>query len=321
MPRHPLLPCRALMLAACALAGLLACTDSQPTGPTEPTVLAARGGSGGTKVKVTESIPSEAPQEVTVDVRVIGSGFDDGSVVKFLLAGQSTPKMVVNGTAYVSTDELVATLTIAVDADLDLYDVEVTTKRGKKGIGSEMFLVKDKNAPSDIPVTATFRDATGDGVTSDGGGSYDAVILAIGNLMLDARVDIPRKLCFDFAAQPGAPFGGVVCDDGYLTTADPDIEGGLPAMAPGGSMTTRAQVTWVMKDASGKGYNWFLRFGQDCDSNDVPADRVKVFSHLDAVTWTLEGTTAVLCRMPTKGRPQVQHVGTFSMPFALTVVK
>ena len=85
-------------------------------------------------------------------------------------------------------------------------------------------------------------------------------------------------------------------------------------------MTTRAQVTWVMKDASGKGYNWFLRFGQDCDSNDVLADRLSV-SHPDAVTWTLEGTTAVLCRMPTRGRPVIQFVGTFAMPFTLTVVE
>lgn len=320
MPKRRDLRTIQLVLAACVLAGLQACTDSQSPNPMDPTVLAAKPAASGAKVKVTEAIPSEAPQEVTLDVEVIGSGFDDGSVVEFLLAGQSTPKMVVNRSDFVSSKKLIANLTITTDAEIDLYDIEVTTKRGKKGIGSEMFLVKDKNAPSDIPVSATFGDAPGDGVTSDGGGGYDAVILAIGNLMLDARVDIPRQLCFDFTGQAGDPFGGAFCDDGYLTTADPELEGGLPAMTPGGTMTTRAQVTWVMQDANGKGYNWFLQFGQDCDSNDVPGDRLTV-SHPDADSWTLQGTTAVLCRMPTKGKPAVQPVGTFTMPFTLTVLK
>ena len=321
MPKRSSLPFPELLIAACLFAGLQACTDSHSPNPMDPTVLAAKPAAVGAQVKVTEAIPSEAPQEVTLDVEVIGSGFDDGSVVEFLLAGQSTPRMVVNRSDFVSSKKLIANLTIATDADIDLYDIEVTTKRGKKGIGSEMFLVKDRNTPSDIPVIATFGDAPGDGVTSDGGDDgYDAVILAIGNLMLDARVDVDRQLCFDFAGQPGDPFGGAFCDDGYLTTADPDLEGGLPAMGIGGAMTTRAQVTWVKQDANGKGYNWFLQFGQDCDSNDVSGDRLTV-SHPDADTWTLQGTTAVLCRMPTKGKPAVQAVGTFTMPFTLTVVK
>lgn len=322
MPKQRSHPFVRLALAACTVIGLQACSESPSSSPTDPSVLSAKAAATtGAKVRVTEAIPSEAPQELTLDVEVIGGGFDDGSVVQFLLAGQSTPKMVVNSSDYVNSKKLIANLTIATDADLDLYDIEVTTKRGKKGIGSEMFLVKDKSAPRDIPVTASFGDEDGDGVTSDDGRDYEAVILPIGNLMLDARVDIPRELCLDFGSQPGAPFGGAVCDDGYLTTADPDLEGGLTAMVPGGAtMTTRAQVTWVMKDASGKGYNWFLRFGQDCDSNDVLADRLSV-SHPDAVTWTLEGTTAVLCRMPTRGRPVIQFVGTFAMPFTLTVVE
>lgn len=320
MSKHRSLPFRGVTLAACAVAGLLACNESRTTGPTEPTVLAAKGGVAATKVKVNEAIPSEAPQETRLDVVVIGSGFDDGSVVKFLLAGQSTPKVVVNSSTYEPTNgNLVADLTVAVDADVALYDIEVTTSRGKKGIGTEMFLVQDKDKPVDIPVTATFRDALGDGVLSDGGGSYDAVILAIGNLMLDARVDIPRQLCLDFAAQAGAPYDEVVCDDAYLTTADPDVPGGLPEMGEGDSMTTRAQVTWVGKDSTGKGYNWFLQFGQDCESVDVSADRLTVTHHLTLDEWVLEGDTATLCRMPTKGRPKVQLVGEFSMPFSLTV--
>jgi hypothetical protein len=277
-------------------------------------------------VRVTEAIPSEAPQETTLTVEVFGSGFDDGSEVRFLGPDGSATGMDVVTSPFMTPDEtLIAELTIAADADVALYDIEVTTSRGKKGIGSEKFSVKLKGAPTDLPVSATFRgvtgDESGDGILSDGGGAYEeAVILVIGNLMLDARVDILRELCFDFDGQSGAPFGGAFCDDGYLTTADPDLEGGLPAMGVGSTMTTRGQVTWVKKDAAGKGYNWFLRFGMNCESADVGSDRLTVL-HPDESTWTLEGAHAVLCKMPTKGRPVAMAAGEFSMPFKLTLVK
>ncbi len=320
--RH-FLPFRGMAAVACVSVGLLACTEPQPTGPTDHSIVAAKGvNGGGPGPKVKEANPNEAPQDTTLVVRVIGSGFDDGSVAKWLLAGQSTPKVVVNQTTFVDDKNLDADITIALDADVDLYDIEVTTTRGKKGIGSELFSVKQKGAPSDTPVSATFRDAIGDGVTSDTLGAYtDAMILAIGNLFVDARKNTnDRKFCFYFPDQPGLPED--VCDDGYFSTADPGVEGGFLAMDPGSTMTTRAQVTWVRPDdTTGKGYNWYLRFGQDCDLGDVGADRLTVTHALDGVTWVLEGATAILCRMPTKGRPQVELVGTFAMPFELTVVK
>jgi hypothetical protein len=310
---------RGLSVAVLVSLGFLACAESQPTSPDGSSVLAAKGGGRDPGPKVNEAVPSEAPQDTTLVVRVIGSGFDDGSVVRFLLAGQSAPKVVVNSSHFVDEQTLDVDVTIALDADTALYDIEVMTRRGKKGIGSELFAVKVKGGPSDTPVNATFRNASGDGVVSDLGGSYDAVVLAIGNLFLDARVDIARQLCLDFAGQVGAPAD--VCDDGYLSTADPSVEGGLLAMAPGSTMTSRAQVTWIGPDASGKGYNWALRFGMDCHLNDVASHRLTVAHAPDGVAWTLEGTTAILCRMPTKGRPQVDSVGTFAMPFALTVVR
>jgi hypothetical protein len=300
------------------VAGLLACAESQPTSPADQFNAAARGG-GSPGPRVSEAIPNEASQDTTLVVRVVGSGFDDGSVARWLLAGNSTDKVVVNHTTFIDDRNLDAQITIASDADVALYDVEVMTTRGKKGIGSELFAVKEKGGPppSDTPVMATFRDDAVDGVYSDGGGSYDAVILAIGNLSLDARVATPRKLCFDFGGQAGAPED--VCDDGYLTTADPDV---APlVMAPGSSMTTRGQVTWVRPDASGKGYNWFLQFGRDCDGADVAGNRLVVTHAPDGVTWTFTGTSAILCQMPTKGKPATTEVGRFAMPFELTVVK
>lgn len=318
MPLTHLTPRRAAGAAAWLLMGLLACQETQPTDPSGPELLAAKGGGGGggPGPKVKEAVPNEAPQDTTLTVRVIGSGFDDGSTVKFLLAGQSAPKMVVNSSTFVDEQNLDVNVTIALDADVASYDIEVTTLRGKKGIGSEKFSVRLKGgAPVDIPVSVSFRDAAGDGVVSDGAGTYsNALILDIGNLQLDARNDNPRELCFNFDGQAGAP--SVVCDDGFMTTSFPDMPGGLTVMAVGSTMTTAVQATWVID-----GFNWALRFGMDCDLNpDGRTPRADV-AHADAATWTVEGTTAVLCQMPVKGRPRVEEVGVFSMPFKITIAQ
>jgi probable HAF family extracellular repeat protein len=53
----------------------------------------------------------------------------------------ATTKVKTNATRYVSSKELVATITIASDASLDQYDVMALTSSGKKGIGIELFTV------------------------------------------------------------------------------------------------------------------------------------------------------------------------------------
>jgi hypothetical protein len=55
-----------------------------------------------------------------------------------------------NSTKYVSDKELKATITISLDATVALWDVEVMTRRGKKGIGIEMFQVKEKTPPGQV---------------------------------------------------------------------------------------------------------------------------------------------------------------------------
>ncbi|MCZ6756405.1 MAG: hypothetical protein O7E49_13935, partial [Gemmatimonadetes bacterium] len=178
MPFSHLSPRRAAGAVAWLLVGLLGCQETQPTDTAGPELLAAKGGGGGggPGPKVKAAVPDEAPQDTTLTVRVIGSGFDDGSTVRFLLAGQSAPKMVVNSSTFVNEDSLDVNVTIALDADVASYDIEVTTLRGKKGIGSEKFSVKLKGGPpQDSVVSVTFRGASGDGVLSDGGGSYDGV--------------------------------------------------------------------------------------------------------------------------------------------------
>ncbi len=317
MRYHQLLPFHRLLALGCLAAGALACSEATPTAPMDSGIVMAKGGGGGAGPRVTGAVPNEAPQGVSLRVAVEGGGFDSGSQAEFLLSGVNTGKVRVDSSKYVSDRQLDAYVTIEAEADVALYDVAVTTSGGKKGIGSELFAVKETGAPVDTPVIATFRDAAGDGVLGDAPAPYDAVILDIGNLMLDARVGVARKICLAFAGQGGAPLD--VCDDAYLTTASPDVTGGLLAMAPGTSMTTRGQVTWVKQDVDGKGYNWFLRFGMDCQSEDDAANRLSVTRSLDGASWSVEGSVAMLCRLPTKGKPQMELVGSFTMPFGLAL--
>jgi probable HAF family extracellular repeat protein len=90
---------------------------------------------------VASANPSAAPQDTTLDVQVLGSGFDLGSRAEFVLNGVAVPGVRTNRTTYRTPKELVANITIAPDAVPDRYDIAVTTSKGKKGIGTERFAV------------------------------------------------------------------------------------------------------------------------------------------------------------------------------------
>jgi hypothetical protein len=127
------------MLAAVAIGG---CHDEAAPGPQVTGVQLAK--SRSQDPEVTSTDPASAPQDTTLDVEVSGSGFDNGSTVELTLSGVPTEKVRTNSTRYRNPRTLIANITIAADAEVDFYDVEVTTFRGKKGIGTEMFEVFQK---------------------------------------------------------------------------------------------------------------------------------------------------------------------------------
>ncbi len=145
-----------------ALMALLACGESQeaPSGPSF-----ARAPAGPT---VTATSPDTAVQDTTLDVTVSGTGFDNGSSAEWLLAGAADPRVHTNSTRYLSRTSLVANITIAKDAVPASYSVAVTTSGGKKGIGTELFVIQLRD-PSAI---FTVDDAADMKVTSDGRGAY-----------------------------------------------------------------------------------------------------------------------------------------------------
>jgi uncharacterized membrane protein len=128
---------------ACGFAALvilgLACAEPRSTEPDAADPAFARSGTG--DPTVTAADPSEAPQDSTLNIRVVGTNYDQGSRVDFVRSGVVDPKVRVNSTTYLSSTELVANVSIAADASPVFYDVMVTRSNGKKGIGTEKFTV------------------------------------------------------------------------------------------------------------------------------------------------------------------------------------
>ncbi len=256
-----------------------------------------------------------------------------------------------------SESELTANITIAPDATVELYDVEVRTSRGKKGVGADLFQVVQKGSGGPLDAVAlqvTFRDADDDGILSDDvmGGSVvytdgvDKVSAHLrennGHFRLFTAFDVKkrqepiRKLCFDFG--PGAVgipesfVDGQGCDGnnpegpvGMVTSNALDdtgaaFPGGMLGMQPGDQITMRSSTYFEVD-----GFGWTVRYGRDCEKNDSPFDdpsRVTV-TRDDGVSdvWTIEGSEAILCKTTLKGKAVTTTVGSFTMPFKLTAVR
>jgi hypothetical protein len=135
-------------LTILVLSALVAC-EAPTRIDWETSASYARGGGASSVPSVTSTIPSSALQGATLDVRVLGSGFDPSSKAQWAINGIPSAKVVVNSTRYVSSGEVVANISIASDADLTLYDVIVSAVGGKPGIGTETFLVTLQEA--DLP--------------------------------------------------------------------------------------------------------------------------------------------------------------------------
>ena len=151
--------------------GVLACLIAGCTGPA-PTVPGLSVTASSADVTVTATDPDTASQDTTLDVVITGSNFDPGSEAQWAIAGVPSAKVHTNSTRFVNSRRLIASITIAVDADPVLYDVLVTTPGGKKGIGTELFAVRVKATPVESPLFVMLRDGVDDRVRSDGRGAY-----------------------------------------------------------------------------------------------------------------------------------------------------
>lgn len=125
----------------CCLAGMslvAGCSElPNPEAVSEPNYGKAP---AGLAVKAVD--PDSVPQDTTLNIRILGSGFDASAKAEFLLNGVPDPGVRTNSTRFVTTTEVIANVTVSLDAVPDLYDAQVTLLAGgKKGIGTEMLAV------------------------------------------------------------------------------------------------------------------------------------------------------------------------------------
>ncbi len=101
-------------------------------------------------VIVSAAVPDNAPQgSVSMSVLVKGNGFKKGAIAKWLVTGSETDtgKVTVNSTTFVNSNELLANITIASDAQTEKkLDIKVTLTSGRTGKGIELFSVMKKGS-------------------------------------------------------------------------------------------------------------------------------------------------------------------------------
>jgi hypothetical protein len=108
------------------------------------------------QVQVSSTNPNAAPQgTVNLSVTINGNGFKKGAVAKWFVTGTTNPGGVtVNSTAFNSSTQLTANITVAADATIAGFDVLVYsgTRTGK---GTDLFAVTQKGTPVGCTTTGT----------------------------------------------------------------------------------------------------------------------------------------------------------------------
>ena len=105
----------------------------------------AGGGKGG-KVTVESATPNSVIQTNDEDVSILGTGFDNGSTVRFLVTGTTDDTQIdVSPAQYISSTELRVHIKTTGSTAAVEYDIEVQATSGRKGKGTTLFKVEKSN--------------------------------------------------------------------------------------------------------------------------------------------------------------------------------
>jgi len=299
-----------------------ACSDpAADAGPAmDPAKAAPAAAAGDPTVDAVD--PAAAPQDTTLDIRVLGSNYDRGSTAQLALDGVPTPKVTTNSTRYKNSGELIANITVAADAPVAAYDVLVTTSRGKKGIGIEKFAVTE----GPIPLAITMRHGLNgtDAVRADdvANTTYPtpAHVSGNGNLIFWLGDESPRAVRVTTTAFNGLTRRRIFTNN--HTNPDGDDAIGLLGIVSGSAGTAVFEVE--LHNKASDPYD-VVRYGKDCagtgsgSGNVVPATKVTISRSADGMTWIVAGTGGVHCKQVTK-KPGLVQVGTAG-PFEMTMVR
>jgi hypothetical protein len=123
-------------------------------------------------VMVDDAIPDYALQGQDLNVTIVGSGFDSGSTVRFLVATTENDAQVevIGDIQHIKEkskpEKLIVPIHVLNAALLDQYDIEVTTSGGRRGKGTDLFRVEENNGSENRSETGTTE--CNDGIDNDG---------------------------------------------------------------------------------------------------------------------------------------------------------
>ncbi|RPH96388.1 MAG: hypothetical protein EHM68_11275 [Lysobacterales bacterium] len=134
-------------------------------------------------VTVTNASPSAAIQGAEIDVIISGTGFGNGSTVKYLVTGTTDASQVaVLSVTYIpATGQLKTRIKVNGEALTNYYDIEVLTATGRKGKGTTLFKVNlDPSVilPVSLGVPAGCSSSSGTGLND---GAYLAGLIVTAN--------------------------------------------------------------------------------------------------------------------------------------------
>lgn len=278
---------------------------------------------------VTAATPASATQDTTLDVQISGSGFDSGSAVQFLNAGAADARVRTNSTRYVSASSVVANVTIAADAAIATYDVAVTTRTGKKGIGSDLFTVSNATSNPRLRITlapsfTVDAETVTAGIRNDPYGYYSPELCGTRAMINELSVGVVADALFDAdqdyrRSMPGCP---------ARRTLSFALPGGTRADAPYVVLHGLNQITVLNApvlrdikfdtDASASGCESIM-FGASTLGNTAPATITLVDEQPAAPyhTWIVQSQAPHQARCTTNSRTGASIVVT--LPFQMTI--
>jgi len=159
-----------------AATSLVQCTFDAPPGPRALDVRAIQPvfAKSASVPAVASVNPSYGDQGTTIDVQILGNGFSNGASVSWLLNGVADDHVHTNSAKFVSSTEIDANITIASDATIAAWDVQVALIGGKNGVGSEAFVVTTAQVLANV--SATMIGGTNDLLEVGGFGNHAFVI-------------------------------------------------------------------------------------------------------------------------------------------------
>jgi probable HAF family extracellular repeat protein len=172
---------------------------SEPVTPeASPSLRFAKATAGPT---VKAALPASAPRNITLDVQITGTGFENGSIARWLLNGAEDLRVRTNETRFVSSTSIVANITISPDAEPSLYDIAVITPLGKRGIGTEKFTVLAMEQLYFGSGNASAQGVNAEGkIVGSAPGGCDDLNLPVIWVNLEMRsLPLPPGLCRGFA--------------------------------------------------------------------------------------------------------------------------